>query len=94
MRVWAQTANFPKLPQNTNQNKYFSKKTNFRRINRGPHCGVWGSFLSVLGWFPGRFHENLKSNREFVSKLTPKYALQQVGYEVGGPEGLGDQTCD
>ena len=36
---------------------------NLRRIDRGPHRRVRGSFLSVLGRFPGLFHGGGLENR-------------------------------
>ena len=39
-----------------------------RQIDRGPHRGVRGSVLSVLGRFPGRFHGILGSNHQHFVK--------------------------
>ena len=44
------------------------KNFDLRQIDRGPHCGVRGSFLSALGRFPGSFRGILGSNRPFFVK--------------------------
>ena len=43
----------------------------FRQIDRRPPEGVRGSFLSVLGRFPGLFHRRGLENRPFFSKIPP-----------------------